>query len=97
MYLDGQLVVPSSVSAMIGANTLFGTNIETTTPSTNSNYGAFHLGQAPQSTNWEGTIDELAIFSADLSPQDVNPTTGAVIPGVQATRFLQMYNAGTPN
>jgi prepilin-type N-terminal cleavage/methylation domain-containing protein len=49
----------------------------------------------PSKPDWMGTIDELAIFDADLSPQDVDPSTGNVS-NVPAVRFLQMYQMGAP-
>ena len=66
---------------------------------TDSTFGAtqdqpFQVGEWPASTYWEGTFDELAIFDADLSPPDVNVSTGAIIPGVAAPRFLDMYRMG---
>ena len=44
-------------------------------------------------------MDELGVFDADLSPQDVQITGGNAIPipGVLATRFQQMYDMGNPN
>jgi prepilin-type N-terminal cleavage/methylation domain-containing protein len=54
------------------------------------------IGNQPgEASDWVGTLDEIAFFDADLSPQDVNPTTGAVL-NAPAVRFLQMYQMGLP-
>jgi hypothetical protein len=90
VYRDGQLLSWST-----NTKAQFTTAVETSPPTPGSTNGSFHVGQEPQTVNWNGTIDELGVFSADLSPQDVNPQTGNQIPGVIATRFTQMYDMGT--
>ena len=89
IYQNGQLYAHSNArTAKFGSFESDGTF---------ANNGLFtlHVGQEPNTANWWGTIDELAIFDADLSPSDVDPTSGAVIPA-PAVRFLQMYDMGTP-
>ena len=58
----------------------------------------FVLGVYPARGNWLGQIDELAIFNADLSPDnDVTVSGGSCtqVPGVPAVRFLQMFQMGS--
>ena len=52
------------------------------------------IGADPGVSTFWGSIDELAIFDSDLSPNDVDPNTGVIIPGVSASRFEQMYAMG---
>jgi hypothetical protein len=92
IYQNGQLF-----AFAIGKNIKWGGSygFDVANPFASTDFYGFHVGQEPQIANWIGTIDELAIFDADLSPQDVNPASGAVS-NLPATRFLQMYQMGLP-
>ena len=92
IYLNGELV-GFSVSAATGLFGRFQANggVGTADP-------PFVLGVFPSIANWKGQIDELAIFDADLSPDNdvtVSGGTCTQVPGVPAVRFLQMYQMGT--
>lgn len=87
MYQNGVLFAHST-----GKTTLF-TTFDLGDPFGSTDFLNLHMGQNPGVKNWFGSIDELAIFDADLSPQDVDPTTGAVT-DAPAVRFLQMYQMG---
>jgi len=57
----------------------------------------FDVGSCVNVGYWLGTFDELAIFDADLSPNDVVVATNTVIPGVTPVRFVQMCDMGNNN
>ncbi len=61
--------------------------------------GNFMFGNTPGGPEDTIAVDELAVFDADLSPQDVQIVAGnpVTVPGVPAVRFLQMYDMGNPN
>jgi len=62
------------------------------TPPTNSDQGNLLMGYLPGTAGMIGTIDEIAIFSADLS---VDPYgVGSNVIGSVAPRFRDMYNMG---
>jgi hypothetical protein len=95
IYLNGQLIMagicptgpdthwPSFDSAPItGAPTRYPFGGSNFTFGSNLGYGSI-----------AATVDELAIYDADLSPNDVTPT-GTIIPGVPAVPFIQMYEMG---
>lgn len=89
IYQNAQLYAHS-----IGKTQKFATFEDNASFSGNGLFG-FHVGQEPTVANWWGTIDEVAIFNADLSPSDIDPSSGSVIPA-PAVRFLQMYEMGAP-
>jgi prepilin-type N-terminal cleavage/methylation domain-containing protein len=86
-YLNGQLVGSAK------GQTVPYTAFDTLSPHTGEE-GNLSIGHYPYTQAWTGTIDEVAIFSADLSPNDVNPATGTVMPGQPAVYFQQMYEIG---
>ena len=63
-------------------------------PTVDGGYG-LTMGQFVTASYFTGAIDEIAIFDDDLSPADVDPTTGTQMPGVTAVRFVQMFQMGT--
>jgi type II secretory pathway pseudopilin PulG len=95
IYLNGQLVTaqvfPDGPSDVFGS---FDTQPLPTGkfvgPSASSN---FTFGSNYGYGSIAATVDELAIFDADLSPNDVT-ASGTMMPGVPAVRFLQMYEMG---
>lgn len=85
IYLNGQLVQTSSGN--FDKFTAFDTNIQQ-----NNDEGNLSIGHIPSSgPDWSGTLDEIAIFDADISPTDV-PGTGTG----PLNRFQQMYDMGSP-
>lgn len=93
IYHDGVLVAACKGSAT--PITVWQTfNTSPMTPVTSAmDMSNFTLGSSPTYGSCAGTVDELAIFDADLSPTDVTPT-GIMLPNVAAVRFLQMYQNG---
>jgi competence protein ComGC len=94
VYLNGQLI--AAVPGFTNANTPWENFCSTTAlPLSNSYPSNFRFGGILGYGNCGATIDEFAIFDADLSPNDVTPD-GTIIPGVVAQRFVQMYDMGAP-
>lgn len=93
-YKNGVL----ATSALIPTNKKFlATTVDTNYPSL-SDGGNLMFGNSWGSYEATVAIDELAVFDADLSPQDVNPATGNAYPVVPtASRFVDMYNMGRAN
>jgi len=93
IYLNGQLVAAAAADA--GAYTW--QDFDTSPISASDSWQGpsnFTFGSNIGYGSCAGTVDELAIFDADLSPPDVTPS-GAMLPGVPAVRFLQMYQMGS--
>lgn len=93
IYLNGQL--QTAAVAPTGPSSLwqdFDTSAMNPTGAWRSPSN-FTLGSMWAYGSCHATVDELAIFDADLSPADVT-ANGTIIPGVPAVRFLQMYQMG---
>ena len=72
-------------------------NFDTNQPcyGSSSDNGGLAVGSQPGVSGFWGAIDEVAIFDAGVSPADVN-STGTIVPGVPAVRFIEMFQAGSP-
>jgi len=64
------------------------------TPPTNNDQGNLVIGYCPGTAGMLGTIDEIAIFDADLSVDPVGGTGPTTI-GSVAQRFADMYTMGS--
>ena len=86
-YMNGQLIASKNVPYKIQ-------NLSSQLPIVLNVYPAVNnlcIGDYTGASDWTGVIDELAIFDADISPNDV-PGTGQPGPN----RFQQMYDMGVP-
>jgi competence protein ComGC len=95
IYVNGQLVAAQVFPS--GANDMWN-SFDTQPLSAEAFAGPAESSNFTFGSNYgygsiAGTVDELAISDADLSPNDVTPT-GSIIPGVPAVRFMQMYEMG---
>lgn len=88
VYLNGTCVAAGTGNTV--PFTAFDTN-----PQSNGDQGNLSIGHFPGSGDWQGYMDEIAIFTGDLS---ADPSTGATINTVGATcpRFVDMFNSGNP-
>ena len=92
IYRNGELAAGTKFTAMANKFQYFDLNTPKNNPSGDN--GGLVIGSLPGQSGFWGLIDEIAIFDADLSPPDVDTTTGATIPGVPAVRFIDMFNMG---
>ena len=94
IYQNGQLVAVSSGWLNV-RNPWLNFAITPDPPASNTSPSNFRFGGSLGYGSCAATIDEFAIFDSDLSPDDVT-SAGNPIPGVDAVRFLQMYQMGCP-